>query len=90
MANLQVKGVDDSLYQQLKERAQSENRSVSQELIFLLKLHLAMKKGSQQDGRPAQVLLDLAGSWEDRRPADRIVKDLRQARKASRKLADGF
>lgn len=35
MANLQVKGMDDALYNQLKMLAAAENRSVSQEIIHL-------------------------------------------------------
>ncbi len=36
MASLQVKGTDDSLYDQLKRQSAVENRSVSQEILALI------------------------------------------------------
>ncbi len=90
MANLQIKGIDDSLYSQLKELAAAENRSISQEVLFLVKSYLAHKKSILSAKTPAQVLLNLAGSWEDERsPAD-IVKQIKSARRNSEKLSEGF
>ena len=90
MANLQIKGMDDDLYAQLKSLAASENRSISQQILFLLKLYLARRHQLQETKTPAQVLLELSGSWEDDRPAEQILKDLKSARKSSRKLRRGF
>ena len=90
MANLQIKGMDDDLYAQLKSLAASENRSISQQVLFLLKLYLARKHQLQEAKTPAQVLLELSGSWEDDRSAENIVKDLKSGRKNSRKLRKGF
>ena len=41
MANLQIKGMDDDLYARLKSLAASENRSISQQVIFLFKLYMS-------------------------------------------------
>ena len=90
MANLQIKGIDEGLYTQLKHLASSQNRSVSQEVLFLIKSHLARGGAEQQIRTSAQVLLDLAGSWEDDRSADMIIEDLKKFRKPSRKLRRGF
>ena len=90
MANLQVKGMEDALYSQLKNLAQSENRSISQQVIFLLKRYLATKQELERTELPAKVLLDLAGSWEDTRPPKEIIRELKAARKRSRKLMKGF
>jgi hypothetical protein len=90
MANLQIKGIDDGLYAQLKSIAASENRSVSQQVLFLLKNYLAKKPRIQETKTPAQVLLDLSGSWQDSRSSEQIVKELKKARKKSKKLAKGF
>lgn len=90
MANLQVKGIDDELYELLRKRADSENRSISQQVIYLLKQYLSLKKGQLGAEMPANVLLDLAGSWEDPRSEEKIVADLRKARKSSRKFAKGL
>ncbi len=90
MANLQIKGIDDDLYDQLRSLAASENRSISQQVLFLLKIYLAKKHQLQEAKTPAQVLLELSGSWEDDRLAEEIVRELRAERKASRKLRKGF
>ena len=80
MANLQVKGIDDGLYEQLKRLATAENRSVSQEIIFLVKAHLSSQKTRRAMPSPAEVLLQLYGSWEDSRSAGEIVAEIRNAR----------
>ena len=41
MAILQVRDIDDRLYTSLKELAQSENRSLSQEVISILEKYLS-------------------------------------------------
>ena len=90
MANLQIKGINDDLYAQLKSLAVSENRSISQQVLYLLKLYLAKKHQLQGTRTPAQILLELADSWEDDRPAEQIVKELKAKRKNSQKLRKGF
>jgi len=86
MANLQVKGIDDNLYEQLKRQAAAENRSVSQEIIYLVKSHLSAQKTIRTTPTPAEVLLQLAGSWEDSRPAEEIVAEIRGLAKTASAL----
>jgi len=90
MANLQVKGIDDGLYEQLKKLATDENRSISQEIIFLVKTHLALQKVFRSTPSPAEVLLQLSGSWEDSRQADEIITEIRNGRENSQRLAEGL
>jgi hypothetical protein len=90
MANLQIKGIQDELYAEIKKLAAAENRSVSQQVLFLLKEHLARKRYLHAGKTAAQVLLDLSGSWEDNRGAQQIIDEIRQARKDSKKLKQGF
>lgn len=90
MANLQVKGIDDDLYEQVKRLAASENRSVSQEMVFLVKTHLAKQKNLQSTPSPAEVLLQLAGSWEDTRSAEEIIVANKESRRNSSRLSDGL
>ena len=45
MANLQIKGIEDDLYHAIKKMAAAENRSVSQQILFLVKSYMA-KKGT--------------------------------------------
>ena len=67
MANLQIKGMNDILYERLKTIAASENRSVSQQVLFLVKSYLAKGKTIDEMRTSAQVLLELSGSWDDSR-----------------------
>jgi hypothetical protein len=90
MANLQIKGIQDAFYAKIKELAAAENRSVSQQILFLVKEHLGKRRHIQGLKTPAQVLLELSGSWEDDREAEQIVRDIKSARKSSRKLAQEF
>jgi len=90
MANLQIKGIKDELYAQIKNLAASENRSVSQQVLFLIKEHLSKKKQIDATKTPALILLELSGSWEDERKPEDIVKEIKNARKNSIKLKEGF
>ena len=83
MANLIIKGMDDNLYAQLKSSAASENRSIGQQVLFILESYLAKKHQLQETKTPAEVLLGLAGSWKDDRPATQIIKELKAGRKSS-------
>jgi len=90
MANLQIKNIQDELYEEIKKLAAAENRSVSQQVLFLVKEYLAKRKRLTAAKSPAQVLLELSGSWEDDKNAEQIVKEIKSARKSSRKLEKGF
>ena len=90
MANLQIKGIEDEFYQKIKEMAAAQNRSVSQQVLFLLKTHLAREKMLQKIKSSAQVLLDLHGSWQDTADADMIIDNIKKNRRNSSKLHEGF
>jgi hypothetical protein len=90
MANLQIKGIQDALYAEIKNIASAENRSVSQQILFLVKEYLARRKHFQALKTPAQVLLELSGSWEDKKSIEQIINEIKVARKNSGKLAEGF
>ncbi|MCX5846649.1 MAG: hypothetical protein NTW12_09905 [Deltaproteobacteria bacterium] len=83
MANLQIKSMDDNLYAQIKELAAMENRSVSQQMIFLVKEYLARKKNLRSARSPARTLLELSGSWDDNRTPEEIVKEIKGARRST-------
>ena len=89
MANLQIEDIQEELYSQLKELAAEENRSVAQEVVFLIREHLARKRGLPP-GTAAEVLLQLSSSWEDDRSPEEIISDIRAARRNSAGLASGL
>ncbi len=78
MANLQVKSIDDKLYESLGKRAAMENRSISQEVIFILKDYLSTP--SSKHKKTNHQFLELCGSWEDDKSADEIVTQIRKDR----------
>jgi plasmid stability protein len=90
MANLQIKGIDDNLYESLKIMASAENRSVSQQVLFLVKSYLATGKGVERKKTSAESLLELSGSWYDSRSPEEIIAEIRKERKPSKKLQEGF
>ena len=90
MANLQIKGIEDKLYKELKRMAAEENRSVSQQALFLVKQYLARKKHMGALKTPAQILLDLSGSWEDNRDSAKIITQIKKARRNSKKFKEGL
>ena len=90
MANLQIKGIDDDLYNDIKKLAASQNRSVSQQTLTLIKQYLSKQHQIEKSKSPIQVLLDLSGSWDDERPAEKIIMDIKKDRKNSKKLERGL
>ncbi|NOY68510.1 MAG: hypothetical protein GXP53_03330 [Deltaproteobacteria bacterium] len=90
MANLQIKGIQDEFYAQIKALADSENRSISQQVLYLIRGYLAREKSIKKIKTPAQVLLDLTGSWADNRDAEKIINDIKKNRINSNKLSEGF
>jgi plasmid stability protein len=83
MANLQVKDIDDKIYQSLRELAAREKRSISQEVVYIIQKYLSSPKSF--DKNPTDEFLKLAGSWEDERNEETLVKEIRTARRNSRR-----
>ena len=90
MANLQIKGVDENLYARIKKVAAEENRSVSQQILYLAKEYLARNKTLRTSKPPAQVLLELSGSWVDDRHPEEIIREIKRARRNSKKPRGEF
>ena len=81
MAVLQVRNMTDELYGALGRRAALDNRSISQEVIEIIKTYLATP---QHHRGGDEEVLKMAGSWDDAREANEIVTELRQARTTRR------
>jgi plasmid stability protein len=77
MAILQVRDIDDRLYDTLKQRAQMENRSISQEVISILTGYLSAP--NTFNTHTTREFLNLV--WEDNRSADEIIDDIEKNRK---------
>ena len=81
MAILQIKGMDDALYARLRQMAAADHRSISQEVLHLIKEYLARQEGQTAAETSARELLALASSWEDERSADEISAAVKAARR---------
>jgi plasmid stability protein len=90
MANLQIKGINDELYGELKEMAAEENRSVSQQTLYLLRDYLAKRRRDYRIKTAADVLLELSGSWKDERETKVIIAEIKKGRRNSTKMERGF
>ncbi|GBR75095.1 antitoxin [Candidatus Termititenax aidoneus] len=84
MAILQVRDIDDRLYDSLKQKAQSDNRSISQEVVVILETYLA--NPSADNTNPTQEFLKL--SWADTRDADEIITAIRKDRKNKKSFGE--
>jgi plasmid stability protein len=88
MATLQVRSMDDQLYRALGVRAAMENRSISQEVIAIVKDYLSHPAGKHQN--TTEQLLQLCGTWQDDRPEKVIAAEIRRARVQSKRFGDVF
>ncbi len=81
MAVLQVRTMDDDLYEALGRRAAMDNRSISQEVIAIIKNFLSRPESAVS---PDEEALKLSGAWNDDRSAGEIADSIRAARKSDR------
>jgi plasmid stability protein len=87
MAILQVRSMDDDLYGALGRRAAMDNRSISQEVVSIIKKYLAAPQG--KGDAASDEALRLAGSWDDAASAEELASSIRGARSTSR-FEEGF
>jgi plasmid stability protein len=78
MATLQIESIDDQLYTALSQRAAMENRSISDEVISIIKAHLATPTHKHRE--VTERFLALCGTSDDEGSAQVIVEQLRAAR----------
>ncbi len=86
MATLQVRSIDDNLYKALGRRASMDNRSISQEVVSILKTHLSLPEKQYADS--TLRFLEMCGSWADERSAQEIAEEIRQARQNSTRFPE--
>ena len=86
MANLQVRDMDNKLYESLRSLAANERRSISQEVVHILEKYLSIPGIFEQN--PTDEFLQLSGSWEDDRTAEEIINDIRDDRRNSNRFGN--
>ena len=94
MASLTVRDIPADVLDRLRILSERERRSLNREVLVIvedgLRAHTAEMDRSRQLGISPhlQVTLwrDIAGKWEDERPAVEIVADIRRSRTAGREV----
>jgi plasmid stability protein len=84
MATLQVRDIDDRVYRELKQRAKSRHRSLSQEVAHIIEEYLSQP--SKDDRKQSEMLLELSGSWEGPESATEILDTIRKGRVSSKRF----
>lgn len=84
MATLQVRDIDDRIYKELKERAKSKHRSLSQEVVHIIEEYLSRPAGDYK--KQSELLLQLSGSWQGPETVNEIVASIRKSRKSSKRF----
>lgn len=82
MAVLQVRDIDDGLYEALKTMAKKERRSISQEVIMMIESYLSKSQSNASES--TEEFLNL--SWAGDESADEIISDLRKERKSGKRF----
>lgn len=86
MATLQVRSIDDQLYKALGRRAAMDNRSISQEVVAILKAHLSSPAAKHTIN--TANFLEMCGSWQDERSADEIIEEIRKDRRTGDRFSE--
>jgi len=84
MATLQVRDIDDRVYNALKQRAKSRHRSLSQEVAHIIEEYLSQPTTDYK--KQSEMLLELSGSWEGPESAAEIIQTIRKSRTESRRF----
>ena len=84
MAILQVRDIDDRIYENLKRISGENRRSISQEVIHIIESYLSEPHKSRKNS--TEEFLKLAGSWGDEREAQQIISEIRSSRTTNKRF----
>jgi len=83
MATLHVRSIEDQLYEALGRKAARDNRSISQEVIVILKEHLSQPVPYKS---ATENFMELCGTWKDEKSAKEISQNIRKSRRSKTRL----
>lgn len=90
MASLTLKNIPDPLLERLRERAESDRRSLTQEILFLLEEALRGAGGRSRADTEAEAQADawarLAGKWPSDRDKDEEIEEILGSRTRGREV----
>ena len=81
MAILQVRDIDEKLYESLKIVAKQKRRSISQQVIKILESHFSNPSVISES--QTEAFLNLTGAWESSETAEEMIRNIRTNRKDS-------
>ena len=84
MAILQVRDIDDRIYDSLKRISRQHKRSISQEVIHIIETYLSQPQSLKKNS--TEEFLKLAGSWEDNRSPEEIISEIKNGRSQNRRF----
>jgi plasmid stability protein len=79
MATLQVRDIDERLYNFLKVSAKLQNCSISQEVVTIIQNYL--NSSNHSSGNATLEFLALTGAWKNEKSADETIAGIRVSRK---------
>ena len=85
MATLQVRSIDDQLYEALGRMAARDHRSISQQVIAILQEHLSQPV---RHTNATEDFLALCSTWKDDRTAEEIAREIRNSRKSTSRFKE--
>jgi plasmid stability protein len=88
MATLQVRSIDDQLYEALGKLAARDHRSISQEVVAILKDHLSQPVRHTTAVTITEEFLSLCGTWQEDRSAEEIADEIRAHRQSATRFQD--
>jgi plasmid stability protein len=80
MPTVKLTNLDEQTYAALVLRAAQHARTVSEEVVSLLRDFLGEARPVKTPQEATEAILKLAGSWEDTRTAEEIIADIRASR----------
>jgi len=90
MPSLTIKDIPEELLERLRELAENERRSMTQEVIHLLDEVVGEREAAGHDrsraDRQADAWGKLAGRWESDRSADEQIEDVYESRTDGREV----
>ena len=84
MANLQVRDMDDQIYEALKKRAKQQHRSLSQEVLYIIEEYLS--RPNIDSTKQTESFLQLVGAWQGPESAQEILTSIRKGRIESKRF----
>ena len=85
MAILQVRDIDDRIYENLKRISGENRRSISQEVIYIIETYLSEPQRNRKNS--TEEFLNLSGNWGDERSAEKIISEIKSNRTQNRRFS---